>query len=354
MQIVQDYRYLHTIPELDSSLPKTLSFIQKRLNPLKCRVFSPTKGSLCAYFHFGKSKTIALRADTDALPVTEATSLPWESRHKGMMHACGHDGHTAILLELARRINCEKDLPNNVLLIFQPAEETTGGAEKICNTGILKNFHVQSIFALHLWPGLEAGQIYSKPEYLMSRCCAINVCFTGPGGHISNPGADALNACCRFYCKTMELQDRDPHLLKFGKLFAGDAGNVLCSKAELTGSLRTYRKSVEQRLQAVLTYLCKQTAKQSGCDGNILFHQGYPAVYNDPELFIKVQKICPVRTLDRAYWTGEDFSYYQQMIPGVYFLLGIGDAPQLHSSNFHFNENALSVGADIFYKLLKV
>ena len=134
MQIVHDYRTLHTIPELDRELPKTLSYIQKQLSPLHCKVFSPIRGSVCAFFDFGKPDCIAFRADIDALPITELTQLPWRSCHPGKMHACGHDGHTAILLALARKLHCAETLPHNVLLIFQPAEETDGGEQLTMNT----------------------------------------------------------------------------------------------------------------------------------------------------------------------------------------------------------------------------
>lgn len=355
MQIVQDYRTLHAIPELDRILPKTLSYIKNRLTPLHCRVFSPTDGALCAYFHFGKSKTLAFRADTDALPIQEKTSLPWKSKHNGIMHACGHDGHTAILLELARRIDRSKGMPCNILLIFQPAEETTGGAEAICKAGILEELGVQYIFALHLWPGLEKGQLFSKQGFLMSRCTGIDVSFTGQGGHIadSRPGSDALRACCCFYNGTNQIRERNPHLLKFGKLSAGTAGNVLCSNAQLSGSLRTFQEETDRRIRIALTSLCSQVAKKTGCRGEIIFHHGYPAVYNHPQLWAQVQKNCPVRSLDRAAWTAEDFSFYQQKVPGIYFLLGIGDTPPLHSPDFYFDESVLSAGADYFYRLCR-
>ncbi len=353
MQIVHDYRNLHTIPELDRTLPKTLSYIRSRLVPLRCRLLSPAPGSVCAFFDFGKQKTVAFRADTDALPICEDTSLPWKSRHSGNMHACGHDGHTAILLELARKIDRSKGMSCNVLLIFQPAEETTGGAEAICKSGILEQFGVSHIFALHLWPGLEKGHIFSKPGFIMSRCTGIDVLFTGQGGHIADfrSGSDALKACCRFYSGANYITSTKPFLLKFGKLCGGTAGNVLCHKAELSGSLRTYQEDTDRKIRAALTNLCCQTKKQTGCRGEIIFREGYPPVQNDLPLLEKVQKIYPVRCLDRAFWTGEDFSFYQKKIPGVYFLLGIGDTPPLHSPKFSFDESGLSTGAEFFFQL---
>lgn len=356
MQIVHDYRALHSIPELDRALPKTLSYIQKQLTPLGCRIFSPAEGALCGYFDFGKPGTLAFRADTDALPVQENTGLPWRSRHPGRMHACGHDGHTAVLLELARRLRQKRTLPYNILLIFQPAEETDGGAKDICSSDVLQQYQVHAIFGLHLWPGLPKGQLFSRPGVLMSRSRSIRVCFTGCSAHIANSarGLDALAACCRFYCRTGMLREREPYLLKFGKLSGGTAGNILCEKAALWGSLRTLREPVDGRLTHALTGLCREAAEKTGCRGEIAFSAGYPAVCNDSALWQQVQEKCPVTRIDRVFWTADDFSFYQKNVPGIYFLLGTGDTPPLHSPEFTFDETILSPAADYLESLCEM
>ena len=355
MQIVHDYRSLHTIPELDRTLPRTNAYIRRQLASLKCQIFSPTPGSICAFFSFGHKKAIAFRADTDALPIFERTSLPWKSQHTGQMHACGHDGHTAILLELARRINREKFLPKNILLIFQPAEETTGGAEAICNSGIFEKYSVSHIYALHLWPGLEKGYIYSKPACLMSQCTSITLRFTGRGGHIADAqhGCDALQACCTFYTASGYIKAPRPFLLKFGKICGGTSGNILCNEAKLCGSLRTLEGNTEQQVRTALFNLCRQTEKQTGCHCEIFYNNGYPAIENDKALLYRIQKIHPIRILDEAYWTGEDFSFYQKKVPGVYFLLGLGSTPPLHSAEFSFDETVLAKGVDFFWNLIE-
>lgn len=350
MQIIQDYRELHTIPEPDVRLPKTVHYIKNQLRKLNCQVFSPTEGSVCAFFDLGKRETVAFRADTDALPIREQTGLPWQSRHAGMMHACGHDGHTAILLELARRIG--RDQPHNILLIFQPGEETSGGAEPLCKTGLLQNYRVRRIFGLHLWPGLEKGQLFTRPGCLMSSTRGVTVRFTGKAAHIAGgEGVDALDACCRFFCGARQLQGKDSFLLKFGMLRGGTAANVICGEAVLEGSLRTLRESDSHRLCAALNSLCKRVCQKTGCYGEIIFRPGYPAVKNDGKLLHQIQKNHPVRILDRAYMTGEDFSFYQREVPGVYFLLGLGDTPPLHSPDFAFDERVLCAGADFFTAL---
>ena len=347
MQIVHDYRTLHRIPELDRALPKTTAYIQNRLSELDCRIFSPAEGAICAFFDFQQPDTLAFRADTDGLPITEQTGLPWQAVTN--MHACGHDGHTAILLELARRLSAKRQLNHNVLLIFQPAEETDGGAKDLCS--ILKQYQVRGIFGLHLWPELKKGQLFSRPGLLMSRSCGVTVRFTGVSAHIAqwDRGQDALDACTRFYRRALALSDGRYCLLKFGKLTAGTAPNVIPDKAELWGSLRT--RSDSHRLKRALNILCAAAAKETGCRGEIIFSEGYPAVCNNRALWQKIQKKCPVLQINRTFWTADDFSYYQNEVPGVYYLLGTGATPPLHSAYFSFDEHILSIGADHFEKI---
>lgn len=344
MQIIQDFSALHAIPELDQNLPKTVSYVKKQLSALKCRCFSPIEGSVCAFFDFGKPDAIAFRADMDALPF-----------ENGAVHACGHDGHTAILLELARRINGQKDLPHNVLLIFQPAEETTGGAQELCRTGLLEQYRAACIFGLHLWPGLEKGQLFSRPGYLMSKSCGVTAHITGRSRHIAAPerGEDALAAGLELYRLAGKLRDQQPFLLKFGALQAGTAGNVVCEKAALKGSLRAFDSNVHTRLCAKLQKLGAAVARKQQCRVALHFSRGYPAVQNDPKLYKKMQALCQLRYLPAPFWTTDDFSCYQQRIPGLYMLLGIGKTPPLHSPDFAFDPQVLFKGADCFTHILR-
>lgn len=189
----------------------------------------------------------------------------------------------------------------------------------------------------------------------MSRTRNVTVSFTGKSVHIVNAkqGADALHAACGFYCNALQIPETAPFLLKFGTLHGGTAANAICDRAILEGSLRTFREASDQRLTSSLTRLCKQWAKKTGCAGDILFSPGYPPVNNCPQLFRQIQKIHPVRFLDCPFLTGEDFSFYQQQVPGVYFLLGIGDTPPLHSPEFSFDPEILTAGADFFTAIVK-
>ena len=179
MQIYTDRHALHRIPELDKQLPQTLAYLRSVLTELKCSVFSPMEGSLCAFFDFGRETAIAFRADADALPIEEKTGAEYASVHPGKMHACGHDGHMAILLELARRLDTKTGMKRNVLLVFQPASETTGGARDLCGTGIFKKYKVEAIFGLLLWPELKENTVASRCNEMMSRACQVRVDIVG-------------------------------------------------------------------------------------------------------------------------------------------------------------------------------
>ena len=177
----EDRRALHRIPETGCRLPETAAYLRGALAEMPCTLLAPWEDAVCAYFDLGKDETVAVRSDMDALPVTERTGLPFASAHPGRMHACGHDGHMAMVLGLARRLAAGEVRPQrNVLLIFEPAEETTGGAAPICATGLLERYHVTRVFGMHLWPELPAGVIASRAGAMMSRSCELTVRPSGP------------------------------------------------------------------------------------------------------------------------------------------------------------------------------
>ena len=184
---------LHRIPELDCHLPETAAYVRGVLSGLHCRVFSPWESAVCAYFDYGQPETVAFRSDMDALPICETTGLPFASQHPGKMHACGHDGHMAIVLALAEHLSRVKmRQARNVLLIFEPAEETTGGAKHICETGILEECHVTCIYGLHLWPELEKGVVAARPGGQMARSCELTAEIEGRSAHVER--AEAVRA----------------------------------------------------------------------------------------------------------------------------------------------------------------
>ena len=357
MTICDHRRALHRIPELDRNLPETFAYLRGVLSRLPCRVFAPVDGSLCAWFDFGQPEAIAFRADADALPITERTGAEYASEHAGCMHACGHDGHMAIALELARRLGEKKTLPHNVLLVFQSAEETTGGAKDICDSGVFAEYGVKVVFGLHLWPGMEAGVIASRRQELMARSSEVNVDIFGKSAHIAKAaeGVDALMAGTVFYRMAMEMEGKLPEsvfrLLKFGKFQSGTVRNALSAHTHMEGSLRAFQEEVFDGLARGLADIGKAVEKEFGCTVKLHFSDGYPAVMNPPELFDRVRACVPFRELESPSMTAEDFSWYQKTLPGLFFFLGLGDVPALHTDTFDFDETILLKGADFFEKL---
>lgn len=357
MQIIEDRRQLHQLPELDRDLPMTLTYILCALTKLRCHVFSPMDGALCAWFDFGAKDAIAFRSDADALPITEKTGAVYASTHPGRMHACGHDGHMAIMLELARRLNGKQSLPHNVLLVFQGAEETTGGAKDLCDTGVFEQYAVKAIFALHLWPGLAAGTIASRREEMMSRSCEVTVDITGRSAHIAKAaeGLDALAAAIEFYRRATLLEAALPkkvfRLLKFGKLESGTVRNAIPGHAHLEGSLRAFHDETFEALRSGILSIGKDVENETGCTVHIHMNDGYPAVINPGALYDRVRKIVDFQELESPSMITEDFSWYQKTLPGMFFFLGTGDSPALHADTFDFDESILLKGADFFEKL---
>ena len=357
MQIIQDRRALHRIPELDRNLPKTMAYLENALSGLSCQVFSPMPSALCAWFDFGAKEAIAFRADADALPIAEHSRQDYASTHPGRMHACGHDGHMAILLELARRLSAKERLPHNVLLVFQPAEETTGGAKDICATGVFKKYNVQAIFGLHLWPGLVEGMVASRKNEMMSRSCEVTVDIYGKSAHIAKAeeGVDALAAGAEFYRRAVNMEAALPkkvfRLLKFGKFESGTVRNALSDHTHIEGSLRAFQDDVFYTLRAGLVSIGKDIERATGCTVNIYMNDGYPAVMNPAGLHKRVKKAVGFFELDKPSMITEDFSWYQKCVPGMFFFLGVGDTPALHADNFDFNEEILLKGADFFEEL---
>ena len=357
IRIKKNRRALHQIPELDRQLDQTVSYLRGELEGLGCKLFSPIDGSLCAFFDFGAEKAIAFRADMDALPIEEKTGAPYASRHPGRMHACGHDGHMAIALELARRLRTKQHLSRNVLLVFQPAEEASGGAKPICDTGVFDQYAVEAIFGLHLWPGLTKGKIFSRPGEMMSRSAELDVDIYGKSAHIGRSweGIDATEAACIFLQKAYELERSVPadirRLLKFGHIQSGTVRNALSAHARMEGGLRAFSDEVFFGLRDRLLEIAKEVEAQFGCTVKVHLSNGYPAIHNPKELHDRVHAIAPFEHLEEPSMTTEDFSWYQRYVPGMFFFLGLGDTPALHSDNFDFDESVLNIGADFFEKI---
>lgn len=357
MQIIQDRRALHRIPELGMDLPETIAYLQDALSGLNCRIFSPMDGALCAFFDFGAQRALAFRADMDALPIQEVNDTAYCSRNPGRMHACGHDGHMAMLLELARRLDRKQTNPWNILLVFQPAEETIGGAKFICDTGVFEEHRVEAIFGLHLWPGLEPGSIYSRNCELMARASEVNVDVYGKSAHIAkaSEGVDAIAAGTEFYRRAMAMEAALPEnifrLLKFGKFESGVVRNALSAHTHMEGSLRAFQDEIFDGMKEGLYAIGRELEQEFGCRVEIDINSGYPAVMNPADLCDRVKATAAFEELEEPYMTAEDFAFYQRSLPGMFLFLGTGDSPALHTCNFDFDERLLEKGADFFETL---
>ena len=357
-------RDLHRIPETGFDLPQTLAYITEVLEGLSCpvEVFSPCPSTICAFFDRGTERTTAIRTDMDALPVTEQTGAPYASTHPGCMHACGHDGHMAMVLALAEHIDAHLDeLPRNVLLVFQPAEESVGGALPLCETGVFERYNVDRIFGFHLWPDLPKGTIATREGALLASANEVDVVFTGRSSHIAKAeqGRDAVEAACRFLSRIYAFMDGlggdEPSLLKFGRIEGGLVRNQIAAEARLEGSLRVFSDEMSRRAEQGISAVAEQVAAELGCTVQVTFKNGYPPVVNDAALAKLARTAVPeMGELDEPLLIGEAFAWYQRFVPGVFMLLGTGTGIPLHADTFDFDESLLACGLDVYERLVRL
>lgn len=362
-------RDLHQIPECDFDLPETIGYLRSQLRPMagRCacmRVFSPAPSTLCVLFDRGTEGATALRADMDALPVTEETGVAFASRHQGRMHACGHDGHMAMALGACAWMSEHSELlARSVLVVFQPAEETTGGARKVCESGVFGRLGVDRIFGFHLWPDLPAGQVSTRPGALLAASNETTVEFQGRASHIAkaSQGRDALLAACRFVPEAYRYMDErsleEPCLLRFGHMTAGEVRNQIAAGARVEGSLRTFSVAMGERCRRELPRIAERVAAGLGCAARTHFSDGYPPVVNDHGVTSWATGVLEshgisVGEIAEPLLIAEDFAWYQQWLPGTFFLLGTGTGTPLHASTFDFDESILTHGVDVYRNLV--
>ncbi len=363
--IIQYRRDLHQIPELGFYVYKTSAYVKNILSGLSCRVDEIVKTGVIAFFDFGREQTVAFRADMDALPITEETGAPYASLHEGCMHACGHDGHMAIMLGFARvlddyyrrglKMNC------NALLLFQPAEETIDGALKICGTHLFDRYNIKAIFGLHLWPMLSKGEIASRPGPMMAKSTAVEVEIEGVSAHCGEPekGRDALEAACKFVSdiymfKTLFVKDRS--VLKFGKIESGTVRNAISPHSRLDGTMRTFNEKTWNTLVEAMKSLGEELESTYGVTFKLDVSKSHPAVINNETLYALVKpQLAPLNYVElrKPVMIAEDFSFFEQQMPGIFFFLGTGSGIPLHSDNYDFDDTVLIDGVKLFDTLIK-
>ncbi len=357
-------RDLHQIPEVDVDVEQTRSYIQSVLSSFgdACTLFYPSPGALCAYFDCNAATTIAIRAELDALPVEERTGEPWASQHPGYMHACGHDAHMAMALGVGFDIANELIHPqHNVVLVFEPAEETTGGAQDILKSGILDTLACSAMIGIHLWPGIAYASCATRPQTLLAASCEVTCKCTGKAAHIGRPeeGADALGCACAIQQETSRkvaqlAREREQlALLGYGHMQAGQLRNQIADTAVLEGSLRTETSELRAHGQYLIQARARSCAETYGCTVDVNFSEGYPELRCNESLVEQAtQLLGDVQLLDEPLLITDDFSYYCEQMPGLFILLGTGDTPPLHANTFNFDEALIAEGVNIYEQLL--
>ncbi|HEY1922949.1 MAG TPA: M20 family metallopeptidase [Tepidisphaeraceae bacterium] len=370
---------LHSIPEIAFEEVQTAKFVRTELDRLGIShidgVSDAPTATICLIGDASKP-CIALRADIDALPILEQTGLAYASVHPGKMHACGHDGHMATLLGAAGVLReIENELPVCVKLIFQPAEEEGGGAERLVKAGVIDGRigpPVRAIFGLHGWPGMPVGCVATKSGPLLAATDIFKATIIGNGCHAAFPhlGIDPIVASCEAVVNLQQVVSRDldptePAVVTVGVIRGGTATNIIPDEVTIEGTARTLSESARDRVKAAVYRRIEGVAAAAGCTVKIEWLQGYPATVNDPAMADYVTKTArQVLGADRffpvgrACMGGEDFAYYLEKTPGCFFLLGVEPPgakgyPPLHSDRYDFTDAAIGVGMRMFVELVR-
>jgi amidohydrolase len=363
-------REYHQFPELNFDLNKTLEITKRELTSLDIP-FTDCYGTSSLVGTIGRKtskKTIALRADMDALPITENTNLPFSSLYHGKMHACGHDCHMAMLLGTGKALKeIENELPCRVKLIFQAAEEADGGAERMCKDGVMDD--VDEILACHVAPDLDSGKIAIKSGSVNASSDPFDILLFGKKSHIAKPhlGIDAIRMANFILLRIESLLHTQidpifPILIGIGKIEGGSARNVVCDRIKMEGTLRSLEETARNIAKRSLEKICKETVEAFGGKAEIQFLPSYPPVFNNQNIARKLSEICE-KTLGKDYLLeqkarmgAEDFSFYLKEKPGVIFDLGTAKAEKdsfpLHSEKFNPDENALQNAPKIFLEYI--
>lgn len=359
-------RALHKIPEIGYSEHKTHEYLVselKKLNPDDLRTYAQT-GVRAVFRGNGQGRVLAFRSDIDALPVKEETGCAFASEHEGFMHACGHDGHMANLLTFAKWISDHKaQLADDIVLLFQPAEETIGGARRMVEEGALENPHVDAVYGMHVMPDVPKGKIAACAGPLMAQTCEMDFIIHGKSAHGATPhlGNDAITAMGHLITllQTTVARCVDPcqqALITIGRVQAGTQRNIIANEAKLEGIIRTFSNDVYEKLEAKIRDDIRAVDAAFGVETEFIKRVYYPCVENDPAEFERVRALAGDSFIPaKPKMTAEDFSYYQLSVPGVFVFCGVMDEAHqspLHASTFDFDEAALLPGLALFAGLV--
>ena len=360
--IVALRRDIHREPELGFDTKKTAEKVLAALDglPLEIETGVAENGVVATLMGDGVGPTVALRADMDALPIHEETGLPFASEADGRMHACGHDGHTSMLVGAARALSQEhlrERLDGTVKFVFQPAEEGGGGGRVMVEEGVADD--VGSIFALHLWPGLPFGTVATKAGPIMAAADAFDMTVRGSGGHGAMPhlATDAVSIAVHIVTALQTVVSREvnpvePAVLTVGEIEAGFAFNIIPETARLGGTVRTFDADLRRKIPERMEELARGVAQGMRGDIELDYRFSYPVTRNDAgaaKLALGVAEELfggeNVVELTHPSMGAEDFSFFLEKVPGAFIWLGVGDVSGLHTPKFAFDEEILPQGS---------
>lgn len=316
----------------------------------------------------GEGRSLGLRADMDALPIQEATGLPYASRIDGVMHACGHDGHTATLLAAAKYLAQTREFNGTLNLVFQPAEEGLGGAKKMLEDGLFERFPCDAIFAMHNIPGYPTGQLgfYSGPFMASADTVTIKIIGTGGHGAVPHKAVDPVVVCASIVIALQSIVSRNVNpqetaIITVGSIHAGNVSNVIPASAEMILSVRALTPEVRQLLERRITDLVNGQAASFGARAEIDYYRCHPVLINDPEQTAFARQVARewlgegqlIEDL-RPFTASEDFAFILEQCPGSYLVIGNGQGEGsclLHNPGYDFNDACLPIGASYWVKL---
>ena len=353
-------RDIHREPELGFDTQKTAEKVLAALDglPLEIQTGVAENGVVATLQGEGDGPTVGLRADMDALPIHEETGLPFASKTNGKMHACGHDGHTSMLVGAAKTLCGMRDrLNGTVKFVFQPAEEGGGGGKVMVEEGVAEG--MARIFALHLWPGLSFGSVATKAGPIMAAADAFEIEVRGRGGHGAMPhlAADAVAMAAYVVTALQTVVSREvdpvqPAVLSVGEINAGTAFNIIPETARLGGTVRTIDDGLRESMAGRIGEIAKGIARGMRGDAELDYRFSYPVTRNDAEAAKLALGVAAVLLgedraveLQNPSMGAEDFAFFLEELPGAYVWLGVGDVSGLHTPKFAFDESILPQGA---------
>ncbi|MGL5314392.1 MAG: amidohydrolase [Peptostreptococcaceae bacterium] len=361
-KIFKHRRELNCRAEVGRKEFKTSEYIRNYLDEIKVDYQTYLETAVVGKIN-GKvgNKTIAFRSDIDGLVTDE-----------GVKHLCGHDGHMSILLGLIEFINENKEsLNDNIVFIFQPAEEGPGGAEELIKLGIMEKYEIDEIYGLHMYPEIPQGTVGIRPGYFLAHVGDFNIDITGKSGHGAMPqnGIDGIVIASQLINSLQSIVSRnispiDNAVLTIGKIEGGARRNIIAENVRLEGTIRAFAPEVYDGMKARMDEICRGAELAYNCNINLYIKDDYPAVKNDKALFKEFLKVMDAENTEGnviildPLMISEDFSYYQKKVPGLFFMLGCmneekGYVNGLHNINFNFDEESLLNGLEIYVKLLK-